>query len=155
MAWSTSNMNAYYAYGMGTNLVKPSTDSFKVALYGNTVTPAQSATEAVTEYAGAAQRGRRVTRPVARAIQPVAWLCLALLDAVEQRPDLHSCRYAAMDGCHHHRLWRVGLRHHGFQPRPSRGITFGGSQISDRRHPDRDLECLRNSDRHLLGGLAC
>jgi len=53
MAWSTSNMNAYYAYAMGTNAVKPSSDSFKVALFGTSVTPAQSTTAAVTQYAGA------------------------------------------------------------------------------------------------------
>lgn len=53
MAWSTSNGNAYYVYAMGTNAVKPSTDAFKVALFGNSVVPAQSATQALTEYAGA------------------------------------------------------------------------------------------------------
>jgi hypothetical protein len=53
MAWSTSNGNAYYTYILGTNGAKISTDSFKTALFGNSVTPAQSSTAAVTQYAGA------------------------------------------------------------------------------------------------------
>lgn len=52
MAWTTSNMCTYYAYLMGTNGVKPSTDAFSVALFTNSVTPAQSTTAAVNEYHG-------------------------------------------------------------------------------------------------------
>jgi hypothetical protein len=52
MAWSTSNAVAYYVYLMGTNGAKPSTDAFKVALFGNAVVPAQSTTAALNEYAG-------------------------------------------------------------------------------------------------------
>jgi hypothetical protein len=53
MAWSTSNWNCYYIYAIGTNTGKPSTDAFYAALFGNGVTPAQSTTAALTQYAGA------------------------------------------------------------------------------------------------------
>jgi hypothetical protein len=53
MAFTTSAQNAYYTYVMGTNAAKPSTDSFKTALFGNAVSPAQSTTAALTQYAGA------------------------------------------------------------------------------------------------------
>lgn len=50
MAWSSSNLNAVYGVQMGTNAVKPSTDSFRAALFGNNVTPTQSSTVASNEY---------------------------------------------------------------------------------------------------------
>lgn len=53
MAWSTSNGNAAYTYVMGGASVAPASDSFKAALFGNGVTPVQSASVSVTEYAGA------------------------------------------------------------------------------------------------------
>lgn len=61
MAWSTSNGNAYYTFAMGTNGVKPSADAFKVALYTNSVTPAQSATAANTQYGGGTWAGNEIT----------------------------------------------------------------------------------------------
>lgn len=53
MAFTASAVNAYYLWACGTNAVKPSTDTLKAALFGNSVTPAQSGTAAVTQYAGA------------------------------------------------------------------------------------------------------
>lgn len=55
MAWTTSNVNAYYLWAMGqaTSRPNPTSDSFKVALYGTGVTPAQSTTAALTQYNGA------------------------------------------------------------------------------------------------------
>jgi hypothetical protein len=56
MAWTTSNGNAYYLYALGTGVGKPGSgtpDSFKVALYGNTTTPAQNATAVMTQWNGA------------------------------------------------------------------------------------------------------
>jgi hypothetical protein len=54
MAWATSNWNAWYVQAMGANTAKPTTDSFKVALYNNSVTTAQSTTQVLNEYNGAA-----------------------------------------------------------------------------------------------------
>jgi hypothetical protein len=54
MVWTTSNGNAYFLWSIGqaTARPNPSADTFKVALYNNTVVPAQSATAALTQYAG-------------------------------------------------------------------------------------------------------
>ena len=52
MAWSISDFCTYYATQMGTNGVKPSTDAFSVALFLNTVVPAQSTTAALNQYHG-------------------------------------------------------------------------------------------------------
>lgn len=80
MAWSASNMNSYYIYVMGTNVVKPSTDAFSVALFGNSVTPADSTTAAVTQYSGAGSTwstGNEVTgtgyTAGGKSVTPVSW----------------------------------------------------------------------------------
>ena len=58
MAWSASKVFAYSVLSVGTNTVKYSTDSYKVALYSsNTMTPDNTVTTAVlTEYNGAASQ---------------------------------------------------------------------------------------------------
>lgn len=57
MAFTTSKVFAYAVLQLMSNSVKPSTDSYKVALYGNTGTPDNTVTTAVlTEYAGSASQ---------------------------------------------------------------------------------------------------
>lgn len=58
MAWSTSKAFAYAQLQMMANVVKPTTDSYKVALYAsNTMTPDNTVTTAaLTEYNGAASQ---------------------------------------------------------------------------------------------------
>ena len=53
MTFNVSAGNAYYMTMMGANTAKASTDAFKVAIYGNTPTPVQSATQSATQYNGA------------------------------------------------------------------------------------------------------
>lgn len=53
MAWSNSKVFAYAVLQMGTNSVKLSTNSYNVALYGNSGTPDNTVTTAaLTEYNG-------------------------------------------------------------------------------------------------------
>jgi hypothetical protein len=53
MAWSNSKVFAWTVLSMGTNAVKPSTDAYSVALYGNTGTPDNTvSTQALTSYNG-------------------------------------------------------------------------------------------------------
>ena len=57
MAWSTSKVFAFSVLDLMANNVKYSTDSYKVALYGNTGTPDGTVTTAaLTEYNGAASQ---------------------------------------------------------------------------------------------------
>jgi hypothetical protein len=57
MAWSTSKVFAFAVLQALENNVKPSTDSYKVALYGNSGTPDNTVTTAaLTEYNGAASQ---------------------------------------------------------------------------------------------------
>lgn len=58
MAWSASDVFAFAVLQMAGNAVKPTTDSYKVALYqSNTMTPDRTVTTAVlTEYNGAASQ---------------------------------------------------------------------------------------------------
>lgn len=53
MAWSASAVFAYAVLQLTSNSIKPSTDSYKVALYGNSGTPDRTVTTAaLTEYNG-------------------------------------------------------------------------------------------------------
>lgn len=57
MAWSNSKIFAFAQLQMMSNTVKPTTDSYKVALYGNTGTPDNTvATAVLTQYAGSASQ---------------------------------------------------------------------------------------------------
>jgi hypothetical protein len=81
MIWATSNGNAYYLWAMGqaTARPNPTSDTFKVALYNNTVAPAQSTTAALTQYAGAGSTwaGNEITGTGYTAaganVTPVTW----------------------------------------------------------------------------------
>lgn len=57
MAWSASKVFAFSQLSMMGNVVKPTTDVYKVALYLNTITPDNTVTTAaLTEYNGVASQ---------------------------------------------------------------------------------------------------